>query len=522
MKLSLIFLLFYAFSGFSQSHSYTNPFHSRDLGKAVNFSEKPIHTGIQPLDIYHVHSTLNIDFLPGGNPYLRNKEKSWFLRKLLNEHLFVIDEPDFKLASSFLYKFEKGKDEFSDRDLSFNTRGVFVEGIIGDKTYFFSSFFENQTFFTDYINDYVRKHGVTPGFGRVKGFDEGGYDYSSASGFVSYQAFPNLNFQIGNGKHFVGEGYRSLLLSDMAFFYPYLKITFTKNKFQYTSIFSSFQEVSGYDNLERVHSRKAATFNFLNYIISKHIQIGLFEGIIWESTGENKTSSFNGNMLNPVWGSRVLQFGLDDKNNIILGAQTKISPQKNTQLYFQFLLDKYGVNNSDKRTGLQSGFKLFDIFGIKNLYIQGEYNKVRPYAYSSSTSNQHYSYFNQPLAHPMEANFSELIAILHYSVKNIFIEIKINRITAGIEQDSLFYGSNIFHPYTNPLPQDADIKIFQGNKIQINHLFIKFGYLINKKTNMQIYMGINKRDFLQNNTNQPSNYLFFGLRTALFNEYYDF
>ncbi|MFH1320545.1 MAG: hypothetical protein ABII90_07825, partial [Bacteroidota bacterium] len=222
-----IILLIITFSGFSQSHSNLNHFSNRELNREINYSGKLIHTGIQPFDIDYISLQLDSDSLPRENPYINNKEKAWLPRKFFKENLFVVDEPGFKLASSFLYKFEKGKDEFSDRDLSFNTRGVFVEGEIGSKTYFFSSFFENQSFFNDYIYDYVRKNTVAPGFGRVRSIENGGFDYSSASGFVSFQALPFLNFQVGNGKHFIGEGYRSLLLSDVAFFYPFFKITYT-------------------------------------------------------------------------------------------------------------------------------------------------------------------------------------------------------------------------------------------------------------------------------------------------------
>ncbi|MBN2682665.1 MAG: hypothetical protein JXR58_09165 [Bacteroidales bacterium] len=523
MKLNfLIILLLSVYASFSQSHSYLNHIHNRELNKEINFSDKEIHTGLQPLDISHINLQLDLDSLPGSSPYSRNKKQNWFVRKLLKEHFFIVDEPGFKLASSFLYKFEKGKDDFYQGDLSFNTRGVFVEGLIGNKTYFFSSFFENQTFYTGYIYNFVRKYSVTPGFGRVKGFDTGGFDYSSASGFVSFQALPTLNFQIGNGKHFVGEGYRSLLLSDNAFFYPFFKISFTKNKIQYNNIYSTFQEVSSYDNLQRVHSRKSATFNYFNYIFSKHFQLGLFEGIIWKSTDSLHSNNFNPNMLNPVIGTRALQYGMDGENNLIFGFQTKITPQKNTVLYFQYMLDKAGKSNADKRFGYQTGIKLFEIFGIKNLYCQAEFNKVRPYTYSSSREHLHYTYFNQALAHPLGANFKELIGIFSYSVKDIFVEIKINRIETGLEQDSLFYGNNIFFNYSKPIPEDSQISFLQGDKTKINHVFLKLGYIINRKTNMQVYFGISKRDFIGNQATTNSKYLFFGLRTGLFNEYYDF
>lgn len=59
-----------------------------------------------------------------------------------------------------------------------------------------------------------------------------------ASGYVSYSSNKHFNFQVGHGKHFVGDGYRSLLLSDNALNYPYARITSTFGKLQYTNLYA--------------------------------------------------------------------------------------------------------------------------------------------------------------------------------------------------------------------------------------------------------------------------------------------
>ena len=69
-----------------------------------------------------------------------------------------------------------------------------------------------------------------------------------ASGYISFMPHRAVNLQFGTGKHFIGEGYRSLLLSDNSFNYPYLRATsrWFKDKVQYTNIFASLGEILGF------------------------------------------------------------------------------------------------------------------------------------------------------------------------------------------------------------------------------------------------------------------------------------
>ena len=50
----------------------------------------------------------------------------------------------------------------------------------------------------------------------------------------------------------------------------------------------------------------------------------------------------------------------------------------------------------------------------KNLDLQLETNIVRPFVYQHSDTVANYSNYNQPMAHPLGANFSEVIGIIRY------------------------------------------------------------------------------------------------------------
>ena len=56
----------------------------------------------------------------------------------------------------------------------------------------------------------------------------------------------------------------------------------------------------------------------------------------------------------------------------------------------------------------QLGTKQFDLFKIKGLGLNSEFNWVKPYTYSHFEGIMNYGHFNSPLAHPYGANFYEL------------------------------------------------------------------------------------------------------------------
>ena len=86
-------------------------------------------------------------------------------------------------------------------------------------------------------------YGVVPGRGRAKNFKEDGFDYPVAEAYLSYTPNKFFNFQFGNGKNFIGDGYRSFFLSDVASPYPFLKISTSFWKIKYTNLWMWMDDV---------------------------------------------------------------------------------------------------------------------------------------------------------------------------------------------------------------------------------------------------------------------------------------
>ena len=479
---------------------------------------------------------------------VKDKTRSLLYRKVKKESLLIVKDSATKFCLSIdpLFNLEMGKDlaDTSGEKLYKNTRGFLLRGHIGEKFSFESSFYENQSTFANYIDQYIvstdelfpsvvtYEYNVIPGQGRSKKFKTNGYDYAMASGYVSYSPNNFLNIQVGHGKHFVGNGYRSLLLSDNAFNYPYARITTTFKNFQYTNLYTSFMNLTnGGDKvpqgIERLFQKKIGSFQLLSASFWQRLNIGLFQGMIWEAVDSTNRQHVNFNTFDPIIGVNTLVYGLHNKNNMVMGLTLSINVTRSISLYGQYLLDD--LNSKDilgdirNKYGYQAGFKYTDAFTVKNLTIQGEYNSVRPYVYATGNPEQSYSHYNQALAHPLGANFNEAIGILNYRIRDFFTEVKFNYAVKG--KDSLFtnFGGNIFKSDAQASVQGVNkIQTTQGASTTILYQDIHIGYLVNPATNLNIVIGLSNRMERAEARTINTQFVYVGLRTSLANFYYDF
>ncbi|MFI5163804.1 MAG: hypothetical protein ACHQHP_00995 [Bacteroidia bacterium] len=406
-----------------------------------------------------------------------------------------------------------------------------IRGDIGKNFSFESSFYENQATFPGYINNFNNTFLVVPGQGRWKPFKTSGYDFAMASGYVSYSPSKHFNFQIGHGKHFIGDGYRSLLLSDNAFNYPFLRITSSFGKFQYTNLYTVFMNLSSGGatlpaGVEALFQKKAGDFQFLSWNACKRLQLGFFQGLIWQASDSTNRERFNFNYFSPVIYNAALAEGLRGTNNVLLGWTLKFKITNSISLYGQYMMDDLSteINSIHNKTGFQLGAKYFDLFGVKNLHFQIEYNQVRPYAYANADNSQSYSHYNQPLADPLGANFKEAIAFLNYRIGDFFAEVKINYAIIGKDSLGRNYGNNIFSSDNNAFygVNSTIDKMGQGVKTTLRIFDFHIGYLVNPATNFNILFGISNRSSISSVENSQTNYVYFGIRTSLTNVYYDF
>lgn len=356
--------------------------------------------------------------------------------------------------------------------------------------------------------------------------DSSVYDYGSATGVISWHPIKQINIQCGNDKLFIGNGYRSLFLSDFASQYPYLKTTYTSKRIQYSYILTSFQNPGFYlinaptDNKLQSYQTKTGSFAFASINLTSSLQVGLFESMIWENN-DARSNKFNYGVLNPIIFTKSAYYGLNNTNNALIGLNLNYKLLNQTALYGQFIIDNLAFSVPDgRRIGYQMGFKSHDVFAIKNLYIQSEINSVNPYTYSSSSNEQSYTHNLMPLAHPLGANFYELVGIISYRYKNIYAKFKYNYSQVGLDTSLIQNEGQDLLKTVNTLTSNS--RLLEGEKTTIQNIDISLQYIINPKTNFQLFIEYANRSLENQSTKENTSYLFFGLRTQLTNHYSDF
>ncbi|MFC0603830.1 gliding motility protein RemB [Winogradskyella pulchriflava] len=468
---------------------------------------------------------------------------SWFGRKLYNEHLVEIQGKDYWFTIDPILDLQVGSDSEGDSGSTWNnTRGVFVQAGLGKRFNLSASIYESQGRFADYFNGYAESlkafgpdPAIIPGRGIAKRFKENSYDYPVAEAYLSYTPADFLNIQFGHGKNFIGDGYRSLLQSDVSSPYPFLKLNTSFWKIKYTSTWMWLKDVRPEVVEDDAFLTKYMANHYLSWNVSKRLNIGLFESVMWADTNGR---GFDVNYLNPIIFFRAIEFQTGQgAGNAILGLSGKYKWNNKVNLYGQFILDEFslsditGGNKSWKnKYGYQLGVKYYNAFKVDNLLLQAEYNQVRPYTYSHNTIVLNYGHFNQPMAHLWGANFKELVLIGRYNYKRWFADAKFIIGKRGFdfntEEDSFSYGGDIYRDY-NERNADTGITIGQGNKTNSFMTELQAGYLLNPETNLKLFTNIIYRDFNPDAitaTTMDSNTFWFsiGVRTDLFNWYNDF
>ncbi len=396
------------------------------------------------------------------------------------------DELDFHVNP--IFGFQIGKDWDTEEIVYRNTRGVEVRGSVDQKVYFYTSFTENQLRYPAYIRQYQLNNGAIPGLGFWKLLDENAYDFIFAKGHISFNATKHINFQLGHDRFFIGNGYRSLLLSDFSNNYPYFKIGTKGWKLQYTNLYAQLIADVGYFSGGTLgvdqFPKKFMSMHHLSFNLTPNFNVGLFESIIFARTDSLGTSNqFEWNYMNPIILYRSVEQYTGSPDNAILGLDLKWNLAKRVSLYGQFLVDEFIVSNvkNDKgnwtnKFAFQVGGKFINAFNINNLDLQAEYNFARPFTYTHESFYTNYAHYNQPLAHPRGANFQEFLGIMRYQpIPRLFIRGRIMVSQHGNDPEDENLGSDILEPYTTRTRDDEHF-VGQGETVNLVHSDLRVSY----------------------------------------------
>ena len=305
-----------------------------------------------------------------------------------------------------------------------------------------------------YLARFAQAQKVVPGEGYAYALDDAivHYDWN---GYADYKAGEYFHFTLGKGRTFLGEGRRSLFLGDGATGYPYLRITTTAWHLRYMNLFTLMRDLPGGRSPLSAPSRKFASIHYLSWNVSKRVNAGFFEAIVWQDNDPRYPRGFDLSYLNPVIFLRPVEFGLGSPDNALMGIALNVKAGRQTLLYSQVALDEFLLNHVragdgwyGNKQGVQVGAIAHDTFGRKGLMLRAEVNYARPFMYAHTDRRQNYAHEGEALAHPYGAGFLE--ALLEGEWRKGPWILGTTASSAALGQDTALawdhgnYGNNIF------------------------------------------------------------------------------
>ena len=489
--------------------------------KAVNKPTTNFHSNVKPyiwseLDAYVDRDSLNKVGL------FKNGRKLAFGKDTTGKSIDIRAWP--------VALFQPGyESSYAQSDLLF--RGGLGAGLsiaVGERFDFRVSHLNANGSYPQFITDFADTRGVIPGQGIANGTSIGKHNQIT-TGYVNYTASKNFNFQLGHGKNFWGDGYRSLLLSDVANNYTYLKGTGTIWKIKYVVLYTHLKDI----NVPNANSwgqfdNKYTTAHYLSYNVTDWLNISLFESIVWQAKDTVNDRGYDVAYLNPIIFLRPVEFSRGSPDNALIGSSVRISPHKKLQFYGQVVLDEFllaevraGNGWWANKQGIQLGAKYFDAFGVEGLHLQGEANRVRPFTYSHAPSTQNWAHYNQPLAHPIGANFTEMLGFIRYEKPSWSVEARLSLASYGIDSvgSAASVGQDVYRDYLS-FQNAYGHTTGQGIPVDLNIMQLKGTYRLFPEIDMVAEAGVMIRSHTVGGTQQNTNMVFFGIRTAL-NEFYN-
>jgi hypothetical protein len=430
------------------------------------------------VDEYNLRSLLmnNLEWVKTQRPEFESTSpilKTFYKTKA---NLIEVNNKDFFLAVNPLLNLQGGTST-GGNTIFLNTRGVDARGLIAGKVGFYGMITENQEKGPDFFQARVNQFRAVPGVGYYKPFKTNGYDYFDARGYITFNAAKFIDFQFGYDKNFIGNGYRSLFLSDHGNSNLFLKINTRIWKLNYQNLFMELMpqfKKSG----DVLLDRKYAAMHHLSMDVTRWLNIGLFEGVVF-----GRKNHFDFQYLNPIIFYRHIEGTIGSPDNALAGLDFKANVAHTAQLYGQLMLDEFILSQLKKNTGywankyaVQAGIKYINAFKINNLDLQAEINIARPFTYSHNDTIANYTHYNQPLAHPLGANFSELIGIMKYQpVPKVYLYGRLIYYKQGLDSLGKNYGSNPLENYVTR-PRDYGFKIGSGNTVKCLNLAFTASY----------------------------------------------
>lgn len=488
----------------------------------IRYPNTDFHSGFRP----YLTSTLK-DFHDSCVPFQHYTIKNYFLSKTFREG------PEKRTACRLQFlpiiDAETGYDMLESKSVNELTGGLHTKLDISDRFTLAGTFLAGQMSFPYYMDTLVRQnYMVVPGMGQAYR-SSNTYNFTNWSGYASYSPNNVFNFQVGKDKHFIGDGYRSLILSDLANSYPYFRINTNIWHIQYSVWYTWMHDVTNANGIRSNYQNKYSTMHYLSWNATKRFNISIFENVIWQGTDTNRARGYDVNYLNPIVFYRPQEYSVGSPDNSFIGITMSAKLFNHLKLYGQLALDEFYLQEIKahkgwwgNKQGWQLGMKYIDLFKVKGLSLQVEYNEVRPYTYTHGSVAQNYAHDGQSLAHPMGANFREGLAFLTYRKDRWMFSAEGVYAIIGKDSTGSNVGQNIFLSYTTR-PYDYGHYTTQGVKTTMVQSDLRLTFYILPQMNLRVELGYIQRSMRDSKGYQLQDpYIYLGIKTGFWNSYRDY
>jgi len=467
-------------------HTSLNPISQKDAVHFLEHYEASNQNSLTKIETWELNNFIskNGEWSTQNDRAINSKYPVFKTIYAKKSDMIHLNEKDYTIiVNPIIYYQQSFESNNSKQNLFVNTKGIEARGNIGKRLGFYTSLTDNQERGPLSHQNYILSHQAIPSVTYYKSFKEEkpgiAQDYLIASGYIDADIIKNkVNLSFGNDRFHMGDGYRSLFLSDFGSNYLFMRLNTRLGRFNYQNLYMELtpQYARGGD---RLLPKKYAAIHHLSINLNSWLNIGVFESVVFA-----RKEIFEFQYLNPIILYRSVEQSLGSPDNSMLGLNFKINTKIKAVVYGQILLDEFNFSRIKENNGwwankygFQLGVKMADMFGVKNLLIQPELNIIRPYTYSYFDSLADFSHYNQSLAHPYGSNLMELSLNIHYKPsKKMYLSLRSFYNKQGRDTSSnISFGGNIFSSYNNR-NGETGIYMFNGYSSEVFYSNLNLAY----------------------------------------------
>lgn len=442
--------------------SYLKPLNIKDLVKEISIvdslkrNKNRIAISITPIDNYNMQRFLmaHKEYTSVTSSY-NNKKSSFNLIEANNKNLFFAFSPVAQYTQSI--------EDASDQSIYTASAGIKARGLINKKLAFDIFVTGNQERTPLYVRNFIKQNNAVPNFGDFEYTDSNATKYLDFRATAQWTVAKRVDMQIGHDRNFLGNGMRSLLLSDFSGNSLFLKLNTKIWRFNLENLYMKINPQFGIVN--NAGYNKFLRINTLSINVTNWLNMGIFDAVVF-----GRKTGFELNYLVPFTFLRAMEQQAGSPDNALVGANFKANLPQRVQVYGQILLDEFLLSELKSSTGwwankygYQIGAKYIDAFGLKNFDIQLEANRVRPFTYTHFDSVSNYSHNSLALAHPLGASFQEIIGAIKYQpIKKFYVDAKVIYYYQGLDSIGRNMGGNILRDYKTRF-EDRGWRVGRGN-----------------------------------------------------------